>query len=173
VNAYSKVLIVTKPNSECIHAITKEFAEFKNKILFRFTIGSSNDDVLRFWEPCAPNLRQRFESLIIAYERGFKTSVSCEPMLDNNIDDLIKKIKPYITDSIWLGKMNDGLERLTVNGYGDDETIERYNQLMDWQTDENIKAIYEKYKDDPLIKYKESIKKVIGLKIPLERGLDS
>jgi len=31
---------------------------------------------------------------------------------------------------------------------------------------------FAKYKNDPLIKWKESIKKIVGIAVPMERGLD-
>ena len=49
----NNVLIVTKPHLQCIETICKEFEEYKSQILFRFTIGSKNDEVLKFWEPSA------------------------------------------------------------------------------------------------------------------------
>ena len=35
-----------------------------------------------------------------------------------------------------------------------------------------IKALYNKYKDNPMIKWKESIKKVVGLDISVVKGED-
>ena len=61
---------------------------------------------------------------------------------------------------------------LTGNLGGDPATIQRAKQLMDWQSDANIKLLYGQFKDNPKIKWKESIKKVLGLKIPIEAGLD-
>lgn len=45
----NKVLIVTKPHFNCIKAICDVFFPFKNQILFRFTIGSADSAVLKFW----------------------------------------------------------------------------------------------------------------------------
>jgi len=44
--------------------------------------------------------------------------------------------------------------------------------LLQSQSDERILSLYEKLKDHPKIKWKESIKKVVGLQIPTEAGLD-
>ena len=37
---------------------------------------------------------------------------------------------------------------------------------------DNIMKLYHKYKDNPKIKWKESIKKIVGIEIPTEAGLD-
>ena len=44
----NKVLIVSKPHIECVKRMCREFQDFKENILFRFTIGSSDDEVLDF-----------------------------------------------------------------------------------------------------------------------------
>ena len=86
-----------------------------------------------------------------AHEQEFQTSVSCEPMLDNNIGDVIDQVSPYVTDSIWLGKANHLRSRLALNGETDPVTMQRAQQLMGWQSDENIKVLHSQYKDNPLI----------------------
>ena len=112
----NEVLIVTKPHLDCVKAICGEFAGYKDKILFRFTIGSSDSNTLKFWEPNAPDFAERLESLKFAFSEGYQTSVSSEPMLDDNIGDVISKVSPFVTDSIWLGKMNHLRSRLALNG---------------------------------------------------------
>ena len=158
----NEVLIVSKPHLECIKAICKEFSGYKDKILFRFTIGSSDPNTLKFWEPNAPDFAERLQSLKYAFSEGYQTSVSCEPMLDNNIGDVIDQVSPFITDKIWLGKANLLRSRLALNGENDQVTIQKAEELMEWQTDKNIKQLYSKYKDNPQIEWKNSIKKVIN-----------
>lgn len=164
--AGNKVLIVSKPHLVCIKAICKEFEQYKKKILFRFTIGSADDTVLKFWEPNAPEFYERLNCLILAHGLGFGTSVSCEPMLDNNIDLVIEKCSPYVTETIWIGHVNHllgikGRGRLDFNGHNDPATIAKAKELIAWQSDENTLKLYERYKNDPMIRWKESIKKVI------------
>jgi len=121
-SAGNKVLIVSKPSLKCIREICKNFNKFKGNILFRFTIGSSNSNILRFWEPYAPDFKERLASLKWAHKKGFHTSVSCEPMLDNQVDDVIEKVIPYVTDAIWIGKANFLLKRLRLN-HADDKKL--------------------------------------------------
>ena len=168
----NQILIVSKPHFKCIKDICNKFEKYKKQILFRFTIGSADSEVLKFWEPGAPNFEERLKCLKFAYENGFETSISCEPMLDNEINKVIDKVLPFTTDAVWLGKANFLLGRLKMNGNKDKKSIKKAKELIEWQSDENIIPLYNKYKDNPKIKWKESIKKVVGLNLPTERGLD-
>jgi len=97
------ILIVSKPHLECVEKMCSELTEFKNHILFRFTIGALDNKILKFWEPGAPTFGERFNSLQHAFNAGFKTSVSCEPMLDSlGMVQLFDVLNPYVTDSIWI-----------------------------------------------------------------------
>lgn len=165
--AGNDVLLVTKPHLECIKEICSRFKAYIPHILFRFTIGSADDEVLKFWEPNAPGFKERLESLKWAYKKGFQTSISCEPMLDNNIDEVIKKVSPYVTETIWLGKANHligkkGRGRLEFNGVATLEAIGRAKELISWQSDENIMELYNKYENNPMIRWKESIERVVA-----------
>lgn len=166
------VLIVTKPHFECIKSICDKFIDYRENILFRFTIGSSDDEVLKFWEEGAPCFNERLAALEYAYERGYSTSVSCEPMLDNNISEVVEKTLPYITDSIWIGKANYLIKRIKQNGVTGKKDLKRANQLLEWQSDENIFELFHQYKNNNKIKWKESIKSIVGIEIPTAKGLD-
>ena len=171
-DAGNRVLVVSKPHAACVTRILDECRDRRDKILFRFTIGSADDAVLKVWEPGAPAFEERLASLRLAYERGFQTSVSCEPMLDDNIHEVMSEARSYVTDAIWLGKANFLVERLKMNGEYDGAIPALADQLLLWQSDERIRALYERYKDDKLIKWKESIKKVVGLPVPTKIGMD-
>jgi len=168
----NKVLIVSKPHFEVIEAICNAFPDYKENILFRFTIGSMNSDILKFWELKAPHYEERKKCLIYAFEKGFMTSVSCEPMLDNNTVELVKDLEPYITDAIWIGKVNNLNSILSINGFKDTKTMERANELLSFQSDSNIRILYNLLSDNPKVKWKESIKKVIGIEISTIKGSD-
>jgi DNA repair photolyase len=161
--AGNEVLIVSKPHYDCIKKICDTFIDYKDKILFRFTIGSYDNDVLKFWEPNAPELDERMKSLKYAFNSGYNTSVSCEPMMDNKVDKVIDAVKPFVTETIWLGKVNLMWSRLNRNTDMNDELVKRAKQLEQWQSDANIKLLYDKYKNDTMIRWKESIEKVVGV----------
>ena len=168
----NKVLIVSKPSYPCIKLICDTFTQYKDQILFRFTIGSANSNTLRFWEPNAPDYKERKQALLYAFEAGYQTSISCEPMLDNRVDKVIDDLSPNVTYAIWLGKMNFALRRLGTNGQLNDETRTAAEQLLEWQSDMAIKRLYDRYKDNPKIKWKESIKKVVGIEVSTIKGED-
>ena len=140
--------------------------------MFRFTIGSANSDILKFWEPGAPCYEERLSCLKFAFTLGFETSLSCEPMLDNNIEKLINETLPFITDSIWIGKANFLIKRLNTNKCNSTEDTRKAKELIEWQNDKNIKLLYNQYKNNLKVKWKESIKKVVDIQIPTTKGLD-
>ncbi|WP_288559157.1 radical SAM protein [uncultured Victivallis sp.] len=167
-----RLLIVSKPRLKCIGRLCEELQSYRARILFRFTMGSANNDTLKFWEPGAPTFEERLESLKLAFLAGYQTSVSSEPMLDDNIDAVIEQVVPFVTDAIWLGKINRLRTILSINGENDVAITRAANELIQIQSDENIKMLYESLKDNPSIKWKESIKTVVGLERPAQAGLD-
>ena len=168
----NNVLIVTKPHLGVVEKICETFTAYKDNILFRFTIGSCDTETLKFWEPNAPSFAERLQSLKFAYENGFNTSVSSEPILDTNIIQLAETLFPYVTDSIWIGKPNRLKQILKQNGVNDHETLQRAEELIASLSNEWILELYELFKDNPKIKWKESIKKVVKIEIPMIKGLD-
>lgn len=170
--AGNELLIVSKPWLACVTRLCDELAEYRSQILFRFSIGSIENDVLSYWEPGAPSFDERLSSLKMAHLQDFQTSISGEPMLDGDPDALIAAVRPYVTDSIWLGKINRLRNILPVNCPGDPETVRRGHMLVALQSDQAIRALYNRHRHDPLIKWKDSIKAVVGLARPSAIGLD-
>jgi DNA repair photolyase len=167
--ARNRVLVVSKPHLECITKICDEMEQYKRQILFRFTIGACDNTILSFWEPNAPPYEERKASLKWAFDAGFKTSVSVEPMLDSNgIEELVKDLLPYVNDAIWIGKMNY-LGRIKTGGDGVKAEIER---IKAGQINDKIWAIYNRHKDNLKIKWKDSIKKVVGIPSAEKPGMD-
>jgi len=166
----NQVLVVSKPHLECIKRICDEFEQFKDQILFRFSIGACDDRILSYWEPHAPSYDERKRCLIYAFDSGFQTSVSVEPMLDSaNIDILISELSPYVTHSIWIGTMNH-LGRFEK---GSDMVLKQAtNRIRQGQMGTIIRQIYQRHKDNPLIRWKKEIKKVVGIPVPKINGLD-
>lgn len=164
------VLIVTKPHLECVRAICAAFTEQKSHLLFRFTITAYDDDILHLWEPGAPVFSERLESLKWAFFREYGTSVSVEPMLDaDNVLKLVSLLEPYVNHSIWLGKMNKISKRVICHTSALQKDVDR---LIRSQSDGRIQLIYQALKDNPLIRWKDSIKQVVGIPSPAESGLD-
>jgi len=155
----NSVLVVSKPHSECISKICEVFTDYKDKLLFRFTIGSLDSSVLKFWEPGSTSFEERLECLKLCYQQGYQTSVSMEPLLDTNVDGLVDILSLWVTETIWIGKPNYLLYRVMMNGHGDIETLHKCNELLGWLNDPTfIQQLYSKYKDNPMIRFKESFR---------------
>jgi len=158
----NEILITSKPHFEVIRAICSELNEYKDKIVFRFTIGSLDGDILKFWEPYAPSYSERMQSLKYAHDLGFETSVSCEPYFDKTIKLLVDTFMPYVTDTVWIGKMNAINSRVDTERWSE-EDFKKLEIVKEIQTDDAIQSLYDFYKINPKVKWKDSIKKVIGL----------
>lgn len=161
-DAGNKVLIITKPLHRCIMYLCNIFADFRKQITFRFSIGSMNSEVLRFWEPQAPSFGERYASLRCAYHWRYQTSVSAEPFLDGKVVELYERLKPYITDSFWIGKLRDFDRRVDMSEITSAEKAVYVDVLKKHQTDEAIMKLYEQLKDEPLVRWKDSIRKILG-----------
>ncbi|MCP3892535.1 MAG: hypothetical protein GY702_27215 [Desulfobulbaceae bacterium] len=169
-DAGNRVLIVSKPHLDCILKICSAFDTVKDKILFRFTITARDDAILGFWEPGAPAYKERVSCLEYAAEKGFATSVSVEPMLDTgDVVAMVRELLPYISHSIWLGKMNKISTRVLADSDQMKEEIERITREQD---DVTIMHLYQQLDSLEKIRWKESIKEVIGLELAQDSGLD-
>ena len=168
--AGNEVLVVTKPHLSVIRQFCGLFRKHRERLHFRFTIGAQCDAILGYWEPGAPNFEERRNALEYAWFSGYSTSVSIEPMLwPERVGDLVVTLLPYVTDTIWLGKMNKIRQRVAVVTA---EDRERVAALEAGQTDEKIRHIYGMLQHVPQIRWKESIKEVVGLPLADEAGQD-
>lgn len=157
-DARNDVLVTMKPDLKVTKEIITDFIEYKPQMQFRFTITSLNNTTLSFWERNAPLFEERFESLTLAYHEGFKTSVSIEPFLDKDPQKLVRKLTPYVTESIWLGPMNY-IPRNNISE--EDQTI--YEEMRKNIDVSHLKEIYEELKDFPNIRFKDSMKIKLSL----------
>ena len=154
----NEVLVTTKPRLSIIKKIDKEFSDFKEQIQFRFTITSTNDQLLKFWEPNAPLFQERLKSLQYTFKKRYKTSVSIEPFLDYDPKPLIDTISPYVTESIWLGVMN----YIPRNNVRKTE-ISYYDSIRKNYSEEHLREIYEIFNECSKIRWKDSIKTKLKL----------
>jgi len=174
INDGCEVLIVTKPRLNCIRKIIDDYSgtgihsERRKKITFRFTIGSAKPMVLDFWEPNAPDYFERKQALKLAFNNDFNTSVSIEPYLDASVPWLIKEIQEFVTDTIWIGKMNDIEKRvlpfIDLNKI-DENTGQSPRSFINIvkinQTDEKVMKLYSRFNHHPKIRWKDSIQEVL------------
>ncbi len=160
-DAGNKVLIVSKPRAECILPICRGFKKHQDNMEFRFTIGSANDKVLKFWEPGAPPFAERLACLQGAFDAGYQTSVSCEPYLDSYPRHVFAACKPYITDSFWIGKLNCFDSRVKLDGASKADIKKYVEPLKRAMSDEFVLAMCELLKGEQLVRWKDSVQKVL------------
>ena len=146
------ILITTKPTFSIIQDIELQFSHYKDQIQFRFTITSDNDKLLEFWEHNAPRFKERLASLKYAFRERFKTSVSIEPFLDYDPTELVEKITPFTTESIWIGRMNY-IPRKNLSK--EEETY--YHEIRKNYETSHLWEIYIKLNGNPKIRFKDSI----------------
>jgi len=168
----NEVLIVSKPHASVIEEICDRVGDWhgpriRERIMFRFTIGAMDAETLAYWEPGAPPPAERLYCLAHAFYHGFRTSVSCEPLLTEDYWRLIDAVDPYVTDSIWIGKLNKLRERVVPG-----TSAKKIREIERLQWDKVVQYIYDDLRDHSKIRWKESYKKVLGLDRPTEPGLD-
>lgn len=88
------------------------------------------------------------------------------------IAELVETLLPFVTDSVWIGKPNFLARRLKTNGETQKEVFDWAAELDKWFSDSEILRLYDKLKNVKKVKWKESIKKVVGLQVALKAGLD-
>lgn len=117
----NKVLIVTKGNKEIFEVIDSITTCYPSKLCnieLRVTITSANNDILKRFEPNAPSFSERLKLLKYAKGAGFKISISCEPMLDISVINLLAVARDFDCD-IWFGLANgfyeEGMPKLNDN----------------------------------------------------------
>ncbi|MFH0784887.1 MAG: radical SAM protein [Pseudomonadota bacterium] len=169
-SAGNKVLVVSKPHLECIRALCAKFVDMRDRLLFRFTITARNPEILATWEPWAPGYEERKSCLEFAFREGFATSVSVEPMLDTkDVVAMVYELLPFVSHSIWLGKMNKIKERVVIDSAAIRLAVE---MLENGQEDIEILKIYQKLSGIPQVRWKDSVKQVVGLAPAEKPGLD-
>ncbi len=151
----NQVLITSKPHFDVIRDLCQNFLHFKNQIQFRFTITSINNKILGFWEENAPKFEERLNSLEYAFLMKYRTSVSIEPFLDKDPIPLIKKIYPYVSETIWIGKMN----YIRKNNLTHKEE-KHYLKIRQNYKLENIQSIINRLAFYEKIRYKNSIREM-------------
>ena len=156
----NNVLITSKPQFICIIRICEKFEKYKDLLQFRFTINSTNNDLLEFWEPNAPLFEERLKSLKYAYKKNFKTSVSIEPFIDKDPYILVEKLLPFVSESIWIGKMN----YVSSNNLNANER-KYYDFINEINSKSNLVKILEKAQNyGKVIRIKDSIFNFLSLK---------
>jgi len=156
--AGNSVLVTTKPDPAVIREICGDpvVKNWKENVQFRFTITSLNERTAGIWEPGAPPPAARINALRHAFNEGFKTSVSIEPLLDHDPLGVVRAVEPWITESIWLGKMNH-LQR-SYPGVPPEE-LERVRELCSREFWTGPLGAVNALDGHPLVRWKDSVRK--------------
>lgn len=149
----NEVLITTKPRFSVIQQIDNLYSDYKKNLQFRFTITSRDNKLLRFWEPNAPLFEERLEALKYTFDRKYRTSVSIEPFLDRRPQLLVNIVKPFCTESIWIGKMNYIPSDSTL--HSDFQPF--YSDIRRNYEIDHLLQIYNDLKNLPKIRFKDSV----------------
>jgi len=161
-DAGNQLLIVSKPHMDCIELICERLVDYKEQVEFRFTIGSTRDDVLAFWEPGAPKFEERLTCLKYAHYRNYRTSVSAEPYLDAGVEYLYTRCFPFVTESFWIGTLRQFKRRVDKTKISVDQVYDYVGPLFECQSRNAVLRLYEKLNGRPLIKWKDSIREIVG-----------
>ncbi len=163
--AGNQLLITSKPTFSCISRICdawKDVKDFQRLIEFRFTIGSCNDAVLKFWDRNASGFDERLGCLKYAHTQGYSTSVSCEPYLDEYPTHVYDVCEPHITDTFWLGKIRNFDSRVDLGDVSGAEMHRFVELLKAVQSDEMVLTFVDFFKGKRGVRFKDSITKVIN-----------
>lgn len=154
------VLIVSKPHLDVTKSLCNALAEYREHILFRFTIGSPKAATCQLWEPGAPAPQERIQALRYAYEQGYHTSVSMEPMLEDvhTMIQLVSMVSPSVSDTVWLGKMNGGFS--TKMSSMREELQKAKLFLKAAHSNYHILQLVKALVNNPKVRWKDSILKV-------------
>ena len=117
---------MTKPNPEIIKSVygDPEVLRYKDQIEIILTLTSMDEEKRKVYEPNAPSFIERLKSLKYLHEKGYKTSISAEPILETQFDkakDLIDTLFPYVEGTFWLGWPKMLEVRLSNNGIKGDQ----------------------------------------------------
>jgi len=123
-----------------------------------FRIGSINNMLLDIWEPGTPSFEKRLEFLKLLHSLGYDTIVAIAPMLDYRADELVKAVRPYVTNSIQIGRGNP-IKMLLANGCDPADFESRLYQLQIIQSDSSFQSLYERLKGDPLIRWIDNVER--------------
>jgi DNA repair photolyase len=149
------VLIVTKPEYAAVSYICEKLEQYKNQMEFRFTIGTNDDKVAEYWEPGAPRPSDRLIAIAHVSTLGFRTSISMEPLLIEQPKEMIDNLfMGWITGTIWIGIMNH---------YDLNPAIPEESRQIKIQGRENMQRVYYSLKDNPQIRWKDSVQKFLGV----------
>lgn len=156
----NNVLLVSKASLICMRILCSKLVGFKDQLLIRVTIGSMHPMLCKFWEGNAPSPKERLLALQHAFDLGFQTSVSMEPIL-HDIEDAVetfRAVEPFVTEKIWVGAMNSADTRVDISNPNFKQAVSDLKKL---QSKDELTRLHSLLKDEPKVSWKESISKLV------------
>lgn len=182
-----RVLVTLKPHLDVIREICDRFDvnrlewPLKKKVRvienpkqyvgFRFTIGSLNARKLAIMEPHAPPFEERLAALELARDRGFRVSVSAEPLLDEDLPALVDFLtsrlgaceKKRDEGTIWVGPLHPYWSVEQVREKYGEPCANLYEETLSFSRYDHVKEYYRLFYNHPRIQFKQSVKKMMVL----------
>jgi len=170
----NEVLLVSKPHLEVMAYLWKSDTIWKAmrscKLVFRFSIGCHSDEIRQYWEPGAPSIAERIMCIHYIREHDGKVGVSSEPLLEPwGVDAMAAEILPIINDTLWLGPLNQIGQRVRCVTPQDYDEVAK---LKEWQTESRVRVIYDRFKDNSQVRWKDGYKRLLGLPLAEIEGED-
>ena len=166
-DAGNRVLVVTKGGEDTVVPVVEMLLRWPvEQSEIRFTLSHWERSTGQLWEPNAPPVSCRINALVRVSNSRVRTSVSCEPWLDDvrSLVMMVNEVSPFVTETIWVGHANKLRERckwcMTPAIEAEIAKIEAR------QTPEVARKVYEMLKDNPKVMWKDSDQKMLGLSSP-------
>lgn len=168
-NEGNELLLTTKGNLQVVRRLCSHLSNWKDQIMWRFTITHINDSVGQFWEPGAPRVVDRFAAIRHAHGCGYETSVSMEPLLQPEwAEFLVCGLTPYVTDTIWIGMMRNIRQRTAWMMNGETEVsiskAEAFIRELELkQSEMELREVYNHCNRHDNVRWKDSYQKALGI----------
>ena len=160
----NQVLVVTKSGPEVVGPLCEVLTAYdREQSEIRYTLSHLYASIGNFWEPGAPSCQERILALETAHKAGVRTSVSCEPWLEatDTLQALVSIVDPMVTETIWIGWANKLRQR---TAWCKSRELSNAITLVEaFQTPETTRALYEALNGNPKIRWKDSIRQMLGL----------
>jgi hypothetical protein len=98
-----------------------------------------------------------------AHFLNYRTSVSAEPFLDDGVEYLYIRCFPFITESFWIGTLRQFNHRVDRKSISVEQMYDYVEPLLVCQQKNPVRRLYEKMNGRPLIKWKDSIREIVGV----------
>jgi DNA repair photolyase len=142
------LLIHSKPSLSVMQCLAHNLYPWRDRIMFSFTIGTANAEVMKIVETMAPELDERVAALEHVYKAGFQVGVGCTPALDIFVEDTYQLVRPWLRGPFRVGAVYGAENELTRNYKTRGKPHNKYKfsrQLLHPQTEEWVESYREAF----------------------------